>query len=228
MVKQVKLLSNERVITTGKTGSGKTFLMSYMTKTLNRLVVLDGKGTLNQWSLEPWSREGERRLKAGEPVRLRAMVPYKAEPGPYWDKILEACFDAGNVTIYIDELYAIVPPNQQASNILWACYTRGREFGVGVWACTQRPTWIPLVALSESEHYFMFRLSLDEDRRRMAAFMGSDVLKPITDEHGFYYCRAEWDNAIYYKQLEVKHKSNENQTLLKPINQTKNLQPEVN
>lgn len=197
---QISLLSNERVFICGKTGSGKTFLARYLTKHIKRLVVLDGKGTLGtpEWGLTEFTNSSD--LHAKE-FRLRAYPPLKTDLADYWDSILTKCLYAGNITIYIDELYAVCPPNKQPSPSLFACYTRGREYGLGMWASTQRPVWIPLVALSEAEHFFVFRLQLLEDKQRLAAFMGTDVILPIQDEHGFYYMRAVDDDVSYYKQF---------------------------
>jgi hypothetical protein len=188
----------------GKTGAGKTYLAKYMTRSLTRLVVLDGKGTLSDWNLDPWSRSSYRDMVRGEPFRVRVLPPVGSNVLEFWDEVLLACYHAGNLTIYIDELYAVNPPNRQPSDALFAVYTRGRELGLGVWASTQRPVWIPLVALSEAEHFFMFRLQLFEDRQRMAAFMGNEVTRTITDRHGFFYMYADNDSPTYIRQLEVK------------------------
>jgi energy-coupling factor transporter ATP-binding protein EcfA2 len=199
---QISLATNERVFITGKTGSGKTYLARYLTQKVKRLVVLDGKGTLGtpEWKLEAWEGNSHK-LQGNEPIRLRAVPPLKSDLGSYWDDILETCLRVGNITVYIDELYAVVPPNKQASPVLFACYTRGRETGLGIWASTQRPVWIPLVAMSESEHFFMFRLQLWEDKQRLAAFMGNDVLAQIHDPHGFYYSKAIDDEVSYFTRF---------------------------
>lgn len=199
---QITLSSNDRLFICGKTGSGKTYLARYLTKSLKRLVVLDGKGTLGttDWRLTDWSDSID--LKDPESqFRLRAVPPLKTELAEYWDSILLACLRAGNITVYIDELYAVCPPNKNPTPTLFACYTRGREFGLGVWSSTQRPVWIPLVSMSEAEHFFMFRLQLLEDKQRLAAFMGSEILTPIQDEHGFYYMRAIDDNVHYFEKF---------------------------
>jgi energy-coupling factor transporter ATP-binding protein EcfA2 len=199
---QISLNTNERVFITGKTGSGKSFLARYLTRKIKRLVVLDGKGTLGvpDWNLTDWE-PGANLSDPSKEFRLRAVPSLKIDLVDYWDSVLEKCLRSGNITIYIDELYAVVPPNKTASPTIFACYTRGREFGLGMWASTQRPVWIPLVAMSEAEHFFMFRLQLLEDKQRLAAFMGSEVTQPVLDEHGFYYMKAIDDKVKYYKKF---------------------------
>jgi hypothetical protein len=56
--------------------------------------------------------------------------------------------------------------------------------------------------MSEAEHYFCFRLTLEEDRKRLAAFIGPEVLNTIRDKHGFYYMSAEGDSPLYVRALK--------------------------
>jgi hypothetical protein len=194
--------TDQRVFTAGKTGSGKTYLWRHLLKDVQRLVVLDGKGTLGDWGLTDWQdREGRRNLFKGEPVRLRVLAPLgERDPSEYWDQVLWDCYEAGNVLIYCDELYAVNPPQKPALSGLHAVYTRGRELQVGMISVTQRPTWIPLVVMSEADWFFCFRLQLQEDRARVAAFMGPDVLTPPPDKWGFYYMESEDDRPKYVKR----------------------------
>lgn len=197
----ISLQTNERIIIVGKTGTGKTTLARYITTATRRLMVIDSKGSLGKWDLEPFDDESLERLRSGkEPVRARVLKP--PESGrEFYAEVFKEIYDAGNVVVYIDELFAVVPPGSRAPEYMTACYTRGREFGVGVWASTQRPSSIPLIAISEAEHFFMFRLTLAEDRKRMSEFMGEAVLRPIRDRHGFYYVNAAADGVTYIKTL---------------------------
>lgn len=199
----IQVKTSERILIVGKTGSGKTYLSKYLTRQVKRLVVLDAKATLTDWNLEPWGGDTRAKLMGSEPVRARVLPPMNGDITEYWEAVLSDCYKAGNLVVYIDELYSICPPNQKPLNVLWSMYTRGRELGIGVWSSSQRPAWIPLFALSEAEHFFNFRLQLEEDRKRMAAFMGVEVLRTIVDEHGFFYSRAVWNRPQYYKALVV-------------------------
>lgn len=132
------------------------------------------------------------------------MTPRFNDLARFWDEVIYTAYRAQNCVIYMDELYAIVPPESKASAVLFGAYTRGRELGVGVWASTQRPVWIPLVAISESDHFVMFRLMLEEDKRRVAVFMGQEVLAPIPLEnpYGFYYATASSEKPVYYSSIQ--------------------------
>jgi hypothetical protein len=187
------------------TGSGKSYLMRYLTRNLRRLIVLDPKGTLSSWRCEDFDdRKARRAMQKGEPMRLRATAPIDDE-GEYWEEPLWAAYEWGNLTVYCDELYGVVPPGTRAPAILTGLYTRGREYGIGFWSASQRPTWVPIVAISESEHLFMFRLNMQADRQRMAESMGDEVQAPIpeSDAHGFYYRTIRETRPAYYPALEA-------------------------
>ncbi|MGH7745880.1 MAG: hypothetical protein ACREQ5_14035, partial [Candidatus Dormibacteria bacterium] len=47
--------------------------------------------------------------------------------------------------------------------------------GVGVWASVQRPRWVPMISLTESDLRISFYLRSREDRSRMDSVMGDGV-----------------------------------------------------
>lgn len=195
------LKSTDRVFACGKTGSGKTYLMKHLTARLPRLVVLDGKGTLSDWGLLPWDRYARQALRSGEAIRTRVLWDVGSDVFEFWDDVMGECFQAGNLTLYCDELYALSEKPGQVQPMLRAIYTRGRELNIGAWAATQRPVSVPLVTMSESEHFFCFRLTMDDDRQRVAEFMTEAVRDPIKDAHGFWYMNAQADSPNYVKAL---------------------------
>lgn len=210
---QIEPSSDERIIITGQTGSGKTFLARQLLEGVKRLVVLDPKGMLRSpgeddaeygdienWKLREWSDDTEELLATGKPVRVRIPAPIDGK----WDEQLWVIYRSGNCVLYIDEIYGVVPPGRRPPEPLNAIYTRGRELGIGAVGVSQRPAWIPLELMSEPEWYFCFRLMLETDRRRMAEFMGMEVISRITDRYGFWTYNVHWDEPIYTEQLEVE------------------------
>ena len=201
----IELASYDRCLFVGKTGSGKTFAARHILAPFPRLIVIDPKGTLGgkEWKLEPWGRSAKNKLRRGKPVRTRVTVEFGVDMEELWDEVYFQVYASGNCTLYIDEMYGVVDPGSKPSRGMTAIWTRGRELQIGAYAATQRPVWIPLFALSEAEHFFSFRLSLNDDRKRMSEFMGPQVLRPVGDRHGVYYSQAEWDEPIYIKRLPI-------------------------
>lgn len=201
--------SSDRVLVVGKTGSGKTYMSRILLADIDHLTIIDTKNSLRSWASDPTAIRRVQEVIGIRPSanRTRHVPPALTDSRKllkWYDDILVSAYYEGDQIIYIDELFAVVPPKTPAPAGLTALYTRGREMGTGVWACTQRPTWIPLFALSESDHFFCFRLQLDEDRRRMSAFMGNEVLKIPPDPYGFWYYHTAgtMEKAVYYHDID--------------------------
>lgn len=198
----IRVKSNERVALVGKTRSGKTYFARHLCAPLDRLVVFDSKGTLGgrDWNLS--SHESTwRALKRGEAGRYRIV----GDVGMDWRPWLRELWRMRPITLYIDELLAVVPRGHKAPTELDALYTRGGELGIGVWAGMQRPRWVPPFALSEAEWIFLFRVAKKSDRQAISEF-GDDeeiMMQPIRDEHGFYIYRQGWRRPRYLPRYQA-------------------------
>lgn len=184
MVVLPEILPDQRVVFVGKTGAGKTFLAHSLLIDVNRLLVLDAKGTLfhDDWNLEKWTGNHKAMQTVDEPFRIRVPFPIDGDWSPYlWE-----AYNARNCTIYIDEVYG-VEKGTNPSDALRACITRGRELGIGVWSATQRPASIPMIVLSESDWIFEFQLRLDVDRKRIADIIGKEALEPLSGHEVIVY-----------------------------------------
>lgn len=199
---------NQRVAFAGKTNSGKTFMARHLLHSFPRLIAIDPKNVLWKpgWRTDYWSDKGVSELKKGNPARIRISVPptLDANDNPVWDDIFRVAWDIGDVTVYIDEMYSVCI-NGRLSWPLRRLYTQGREMGIGVWACTQRPSFVPLEMFSEAEWSFLFMLRMEEDRKRVARAIGDDVLlQPIRDVHGFFMYFETWGSPIYKEIFDPK------------------------
>lgn len=189
----------ERTVLIGKTGCGKTTLGKAYAGGFQNVHVLDTKGTFT-WSGVPIIKTFDDLKKKSDGVAGKFIYrPIDREMNAdYMDAFFEYVYKRRNTVAYVDELAQVadlvggdgISPNWQ--NIM----QRGRELGVGIFNSTQRPKSIPLMALSESEHTFCFRLKLDDDRKRVAEFMGRVVLDTRLTGHGFIYMHESMEAPV--------------------------------
>lgn len=202
----IEIETDERVFLAGKTDSGKTYLAQRLLRPIQRLVVLDPKASpsIDQWRLAPWDRESQRLLRTGQPVRTRVKLPAADTLESFWDEVLFECWNVGNVLVYVDEVYLLKPEGGAYPRYLSRLFTTGRERGVGAWASAQRPAWIPLVLISESEHVFVFRLNLEDDRIAIGKNKHPELAQeiPHSDPHGFRYYNEHQDAPMYFPEYD--------------------------
>ena len=76
---------------------------------------------------------------------------------------------------------------------------RGRSAHVVLWNVTQNPVYVPEDFFRNASAFFMFRLNRIDDRKRMAEFMGTEVLQeiPTNYPHGFWYYHTGGGNMIH-------------------------------
>lgn len=121
-------------------------------------------------------------------------------PGVDWqtdedyDRVFLWAFRCGHRYLAIDEAYLV--HTRQAGPGLMACITSGREKGVGMLTCTQRPVQIDPRLISESEYGYVFQLRKPEDRERMAECLEEPALMTPAKGHQFWYCAPGQDAIL--------------------------------
>lgn len=167
----------DRAVFVGQTGSGKTTLARELLRTRRFVVVIDSKGTLS-WPEYLTVQNWRELMRAGnEPLkwpRLLYRPSYQEmQDDDVQERVWEWLYQRGSCTIYVDETAAITR-GDQAPDGYGAGLMRGRERGIEMWSATQRPTRIPQIVLSESEHVYAFHLRLRRDRVRVEELSGID------------------------------------------------------
>lgn len=160
----------DRALIIGQTGSGKTTLARTLLNQRRYVVILDTKGQIRWPEFELIRNAND--LAATKTEKILFIPPYEwTRNTSEIDAFFRWIYERQHTTVYIDELAAVTEGDQYPFH-LGACFMRGRELGIEVWASTQRPLRIPQVALSESEHVYCFRLRLPQDRQRVEAVGG--------------------------------------------------------
>lgn len=196
---RLDLKTNQRVAFIGRTGSGKTYLAERLTAPLRRMVIIDPNGLLRGRFKPhvPWEK-GLKTLEGGGDARLYVSLDRPEDYAPIFDHIYRRVND---VVVYIDEAYGVSAGSTPPPG-LWALYMRGRAKGIGVWAATQRPRFIPRFMLSEAEWFFVFQLQLDDDREYLSRIIHPVLKQRARHQHGFYYWYIGWDKPRYTAALK--------------------------
>ena len=196
-LRNIAVTPGNRAFLAGQTGSGKTTLARELLGLATfPVVVYDAKGLI-QW---PGYERTEKlaTLKTLSYPRCVYVPPVDIQDAPEkQDEFFWILYQRGNCTVYIDEVYSVcngnvMPPYYKA------ILTRGRERGITCLSSTQRPKSIPQVLMSESEHFYIFRLQLDQDRERVNTLTGlaSRRIQRLK-KHQFYYLEPSEDSAIW-------------------------------
>lgn len=191
----------DRAVLIGQTGSGKTTLARALLATRTYVVVLDTKGML-KWPefTKVTSTDQLAQLDPKKTQKIHFVPPYAwTQDSAQVDGFFRWIYDRRNTTLYIDELASITQGDQYPFHF-GACFMRGRELEIEVFAGTQRPTRIPQVVLSESEAAYCFKLRLPQDRQRVEAIAGIPQERiAALAKHEFLYSYQSGDVLGPYK-----------------------------
>jgi len=180
-----------RAIAVGTTGSGKSTLAKAIIQAMPYVLAIDPKPSLGMpghlpgfqlcrtpHELRDQARRGVKRLQYRPEIAFQTDEDY--------DRVFLWAFRCGNRYLLIDEAYLV--HTRQAGPGLMACITSGREKGIGMLTCTQRPCGIDQRLISESEYGYVFGLRKPEDRERMAECLGQPALEEPAKGHTFWFC----------------------------------------
>lgn len=94
--------------------------------------------------------------------------------------------------LVIDELASVAKGNNVAFEYE-LLMKQGRSKNQAVWAGIQNPVFVPHDFLSAANHFFVFDLNIEDDRKKVSKIVGDGVMIPPIEnggeaaEHGFYY-----------------------------------------
>lgn len=205
---RIRLQPGERTFIVGSTGSGKTYLARRLLWGAPNVIVLDPKHGFT-WSDKAGANTGDSKYDFAVPEiedlkRWDGKRPIIFQPPMIRGKSMESIYDEffalcwfwKTPLVYCDELMQIAPTGNPPFE-LKKVITQGRQRGITAIFGTQRPSKIPVICMSESQHYFAGRLANKVDREKMADYMNSELLvRQPAKKFEFWYANESRDSPV--------------------------------
>ena len=211
----IPIKSNARVFVCGKTDSGKTTLVKNVlwnkfprrifhdVKLENSELLINSPGTVlarNPTELLNFMSKG-----GGLDNTSRSILyqPYLADDKEDFNKVCEIIYKFGNFMLVVDEAsyyttgFEIQPFHKEIM-------MRGRSRGVGIINCSQRPKGCHNLLISEADHFFIFKLTLDDDLKKLKAVIPKKYHKPMeTMEMRYFIYSDVSNNNFIHKPIQI-------------------------
>lgn len=183
----------------GMTGTGKSFLAEQYVKGYPYAVKLDTKDETAErkvQGLSAWEglKEGTdfqvvrdfEELEYAETPKIIFCPDFLEQTQELFDDFFQWIFLRQNTCLWIDELMSVGTVHKYPPQ-LGRLYTQGRSKFISLFSCTQRPSGIPTIALSNSSYFFVFDMMNLDDRKKMASCTGMEKMKESPDGHNFWF-----------------------------------------
>lgn len=204
---------SDRVAILGKTGSGKTTLLKKLLNEMSNLaakslpfyypiVVLDNKGEMKTYSGFGKRIRKLKQLRRAlwEEIPIIVYTPVEDEQNRgFYNGLFEYMYNRHKpCLVCVDEL-ALVAKGNDVPVYYERFMKQGRERVQSLWAGTQNPVFVNHDFFSNSDHFFIFDLLLDADRKKVSSFAGKQVEDRPPDTHGYWYYSTRMRDPVYFE-----------------------------
>lgn len=184
------------------TGSGKTYFAKTLLPNYSRIVFHDRKWenySLTKTLHFTGANTPEELIWLIQHNKKRILYQPNADGEEDFNTVCEIIYKTGNIAILVDEVGSYTTGNR-IPHWFSECLRLGRGRGIGVISISQRPKEIPNTIISESEFKIMFRLQLQDDRRKLIGVVGpgAEYLR-IIPPHYFLF----WDGVTLTPHLPI-------------------------
>lgn len=210
-LEDIQIGETDRGFAVGMTGSGKTTLCEYLLANMPSVLAIDPKGMLKWSGFERVTRLKQlvARANANRKARLiYAPIASELRDPMFHEAFFRFVYERRHTFCYVDEVYAVAYRDELPASY-HAILTRGRERGNGLLSATQRPMKIPAVIMSECEFWYVFRLSMPADRKKVEETIGldSDTIVKLP-KRTFFFSRADENLTVGPLTLNIKDETN--------------------
>lgn len=206
----IRLKPGERGLLVGQTGSGKTYAAAWLLRhSTQRCIVIDTKtepiftrlpeakkdDPLSETlrvvhSIDEMVSEYKDDKRGADYIIVRPSNVEVAKPA-LLDAYLEAIYhNARDICVLVDEAYQFHTGTNAGPGLI-GLLTRGRARGLTTLVATQRPAWLSRFAITESQKFYIFRLSDRKDWARLGEII------PNVPKEGISLAPFEY---LYYVQ----------------------------
>ena len=180
-----KFKSDDRIAITGQPGTGKSVFTNYLASLIpeDRLLIID---PLDQYGNFP------------DACRI---VPQDIDPVAEFNEIARQVMLKGDKTVFVEEAQRYMPEGEHIGKDTMAMINRGRNFGVGIVAISQRIQHINKNFWDVAQNIVFFRPGLKTRGRYLAEFVAPDAkaaIEHLPDHQFIYYSLRDdsWNKAI--------------------------------
>lgn len=209
--------SSEHVFVCGGTGSGKSVLADVFTagmpETVIKIDIKDdtfarrkNKEPLWRGLVENEDFEVVYSLDAVKKSEFRKIIyvpPFTEQEPEFYDELARYVYNQGDTRLWVDELMLFTESAVKYPPFLKAILVSGRSRNATVLVCTQRPMGIPAICIANSQHFFVFRMNNEQDRKKLADVTGCRKFLDPPRQYCFWYYR-EGADADSVRQWTLK------------------------
>ena len=192
-IKKFVFSEDEHIFIAGRTGTGKTFLVHALASEIADMAsifVHDTKGTstFDNYTIFEKLSDLKKARETKEPGIFVYRPRFEELELDYYDEFYKWIYNRKDCVVIIDEAMQVCESPKRYPQYLKGILTRGREYNIAAWVCTQRPKTLPLFLLSEASKFFVFELNLKEDRQRLVEITGrEEFMDRELCEYCFHY-----------------------------------------
>ena len=192
----MQIRTDDRVFICGKTGCGKTTFVKHS--------LLTGYPRIIFWDIKKQNSDWPHSIVCIDPAQLGLAIQqahryilYQPRDisGDDFNQVCRIVYDTGNIALYVDEV-AYVTTGSYIEQWHKMLLIMGRSRGIGVITGTQRPRHVSNFCISESEHFFIGKLNLEDDIKKISVVLAKEYHGMPLRMEKYHWIYTDTENTV--------------------------------